>query len=507
MAIADAAPELAGRFDKLFINGEWVNPSTGGVVQTLDPTTGEPLAAVAEGSEADIDRAVTAAAAAFAAPSWRRMAPSERGNLLYRLADLVRRDGERLARLESLDNGQTIRDTTADVAASANWLTYYAGLADKIEGTAVPVRSDWHAYTIREPVGVVGAIVPWNGPLLMASWKLGPALAAGCTVILKPAEQTPLTALALAELIAEAGFPPGVVNVVTGIGEVVGRSLAQHPDVNKIAFTGSHQTAQEIIRNGASTLKRISAECGGKAPQIVFADADLTRAMDNAAFAGFRRTGQSCTQGSRLLVQREVYDAFVAGVADRARRVRVGDPRDSRTFMGPHTFAEKLENTLDYVRIGKDEGAQLVVDGTEFEHPNRNGYWIRPTVFADVENSMRIAQEEIFGPVVSILPFSDEEEAVAMANDVAYGLTAGVWTNDVGRAHRMISLINAGTVSVNTYPAVHWTLPYGGFKLSGFGRENGLEAIGLYTESKTAVIDLAGQTPPPDFGDGVDQGA
>jgi (Z)-2-((N-methylformamido)methylene)-5-hydroxybutyrolactone dehydrogenase len=497
-----ALPELDYlQSDRLFINGEAVPPSEGRTVPVLDPTTGEAYAEVADGSPEDIDRAVAAAATALADPSWRAITPTERGGLMYRLADLMRRDAERLALLESFDNGQTIRDTTADVGSTANWLTYYAGLADKLEGASVPVRSDWHAYTIRQPVGVVGAIVPWNGPLLMAGWKLGPALAAGCTVVLKPAEQTSLTALALAGLIAEAGFPPGVVNVVPGVGEVVGRRLVEHPDVNKIAFTGSHETAQEIIRLAAGTLKRVSAECGGKAPQIIFPDADLNRAMDNAAFAAFRRTGQSCTQGSRVLVHRDVYDEVVKGVADRANRVRVGDPRDERTFMGPHTFAEKLENTLDYIRVGNDEGARLVVDGTDPKDGQNGGYWIRPTVFADVTNTMRIAQEEIFGPVLAMLPFDDEDEAVAIANDVMYGLTAGVWTNDLARAHRMIARIEAGTVSVNAYPAVHWMLPYGGFKMSGFGRENGLEAIDLYTETKTAVIDIGSQTPAPVFGD------
>jgi aldehyde dehydrogenase (NAD+) len=490
-------PEV--HYDSLFINNEWVAPDEGRIVESINPATGEPLTSVAEGSIEDIDKAVAAAAAALSG-RWRSMPPSERGNLMHRLAQLIRRDAESLAEVESFDNGQTIRDTTADVAATANWLAYYAGLADKIQGASVPVRPDWHAYTIRQPTGVVGAIVPWNGPLLMASWKLGPALAAGCTIVLKPAEQTPLTALALAHLIEEAGFPPGVVNVVTGIGEIVGRRLVEHPDVRKIAFTGSHETAADIMRRASGTLKKLSFECGGKAPQIIFADADLDRAIDNAAFAAFRRTGQSCTQGSRVLVQRQVYEQVVAGVTERANRVRIGDPRDSRTFMGPHTFAEKLDNTLNYIRVGTEEGARLVVDGTNPKERATGGYWIRPCVFADVTNSMTIAQEEIFGPVAAILPFDNEDEAVAIANDVVYGLTAGVWTNDLRRAHRMIAQLDAGTVSVNTYPAVHWMLPYGGMKLSGFGRENGIEAIDLYTETKTAVVDLSLQGVAPDFG-------
>jgi acyl-CoA reductase-like NAD-dependent aldehyde dehydrogenase len=488
-------------YDELYIGGSFVAPAEGETIDSISPATGQPIARVAEGSAADIDRAVAAAAEAAAPGSaWRSMSGTERGALMYKLAELIRRDATELALLESLDNGQTLKDTTADMGASANWFAYYAGLADKLEGANVPSRPDWHAYTTRVPVGVVGAIIPWNGPLLMCSWKLGPALAAGCTVVVKPAEQTPLTALALGALITEAGFPPGVVNVVTGRGEVVGRRLAEHPDVDKIAFTGSHETARDIITRGAETMKRISVEAGGKAPQVIFADADLARAIDNAAFAGFRRTGQSCTQGSRVLVERAVYDQVVEGVADRARRLRVGDPRDAATFMGPHTFPEKLENTLDYIKVGQDEGARMVVDGV-LPREDDNGFWIRPTVFADVENGMRIAKEEIFGPVLAMLPFDSEEEAIALANDVDYGLTAGVWTTDLARGHRMIAGIEAGTVSVNTYPAVSPTLPYGGFKLSGIGRENGQEAIDLYTETKTGVIDLNASMPAVDFGD------
>jgi aldehyde dehydrogenase (NAD+) len=494
--------ERAARdYEELYIGGSYVAPAEGEIVESISPATGQAIARVAEGSAADVDRAVAAAAEAGSPGSpWRTMSATERGASMYRLAELIRRDATELALLESLDNGQTLKDTTADMGASANWIAYYAGLADKLEGANVPARPDWHAYTTRMPVGVVGAIIPWNGPLLMCSWKLGPALAAGCTIVVKPAEQTPLTALALGALVTEAGIPPGVVNVVTGRGEVVGRRMVEHPDVAKIAFTGSHETARDIISRASETMKRVSVEAGGKAPQVIFADADLPRAMDNAAFAGFRRTGQSCTQGSRVLVERSAYDEVVAGVADRARRLRVGDPRDAATFMGPHTFPEKLDNTLDYIQIGQQEGARLVVDGV-LPREDDNGFWIRPSVFADVDNGMRIAQEEIFGPVLTMLPFDSDEEALALANDVDFGLTAGVWTTDLARAHRMIAGIEAGTVSVNTYPAVSPTLPYGGFKLSGIGRENGMEAVDLYTETKTGVIDLNASIPAVDFGD------
>jgi aldehyde dehydrogenase (NAD+) len=500
MSTATIGADEIVRYEKLFIGGEWVAPAEGGVEDSIDPATGRAHARVAVGTPADVDRAVEAAAAAFRNPEWRRLAPSERGGLMLRLAQLVRENGERLARLESFDNGQTLKDTTGDIGALSAWLTYYAGLADKIEGTNVPVRPDWHAYTIREPVGVVGAIIPWNGPLLMCAWKLGPLLAAGCTVVLKPAEQTPVTALALAELIDEAGFPAGVVNVVTGEGETVGRRLAEHPLVNKVAFTGSTEVAKEIIRVGADTMKKVSVEAGGKAPQVIFADAPLDRAMDNATFAAFRRSGQSCTSGSRVLVERSVYDEVLEGISQRARRVRVGDPRDEATFMGPHTFEEKLEGTLSYIDIGKSEGAVPVVEGGRIEGPGSGGYWISPTVFGEVRNEMRIAQEEIFGPVLTVLPFEDEEEAVAMSNSVEYGLTAGVWTSDVSRAHRMIAAIEAGVVSINIFPAVSWMLPYGGMKMSGFGRENGQEAIDLYTRTKTGVIETGPGVPPIEFG-------
>jgi aldehyde dehydrogenase (NAD+) len=384
------------------------------------------------------------------------------------------------------------------VFAATMVLDFYAGLAreyafeERRPGVLGPTL------VRREPVGVVGAILPWNSPISLSCWKLGPALAAGNAIILKPAEQTPASALALARLVEEAGFPAGVVNVVPGYGGVAGAALVAHEGVNKISFTGEHRTAQKIMQGASINLKRCSFECGGKSPHIVFADADLDKALTVALHGGFRSTGQSCSLGSRLFIERPVYEDFVARMAERVSRIRVGMPLDEKTHIGPQTSAEQLAKTESYIRLGHEEGARLVTGG---KRPAAfpKGYFIEPTLFADVDNRSRLAQEEVFGPVVAAIPFDTEEEVVGMANDVRYGLVAGLWTSDVTRAHRVAGRIEAGLVSVNTYRPVHWMLPYGGYKLSGIGRENGLVALEEYTEIKTVVVELSSETPADPF--------
>jgi aldehyde dehydrogenase (NAD+) len=485
-------------YDRLYIGGEWVAPHSGRAIRSVDPATEEVWAEVAEADEADIDKAVQAARAAMRGPWATKLTATQRGALMYRLAGLLQRDSARLAELESRDNGKPIRDTLGEVKRAAEWLTFFAGAADKINGDQIPFRPDALAYTRREPVGVVGAILPWNSPISLYSWKLGPALAAGNAVVLKPAEQTPVTALEVAKLIAEAGFPAGVVNIVPGYGATAGAALVAHRGVNKISFTGEHRTAQAIMKGASVNLKRCSFECGGKSPHIVFADADLDKALTVAVHGVFRSTGQSCSLGSRLFVQRPIYDAFVERVAERAKRIRIGMPLDEATHIGPQTSAEQLAKTERYIALGKDEGARLVTGGKRPAQFSR-GYFIEPTVFADVDNRSRLAQEEIFGPVLAAIPFDTEEEVVAMANDVEYGLVAGLWTADVSRAHRVAAQLEAGLVSVNTYRPVHWMLPYGGYKLSGIGRENGLEALHEYTEVKTIVVELSTGMPADPF--------
>ncbi|MCL6597613.1 MAG: aldehyde dehydrogenase [Alicyclobacillus macrosporangiidus] len=482
----------------LYINGEWVDSLDGGRIDSIDPTTGEVWLSVAEAREADVDRAVDAAYEAFERGPWRHMTASQRGELMRRLADLVMQNAERLAHLETKDNGIHIRDTRNYATGLANWLYYYAGLADKIEGATIPVRPTVHAYTRREPVGVVGAITPWNAPLLMYAFKLGPALAAGNTVVLKPAEQTPATALALAELIEQAGFPPGVVNVVPGYGETAGARLVANPKVNKIAFTGEHLTGRIIMKNAADTLKRVTFELGGKAPHIVFDDADLDRALPVVVNASFLAAGQSCSLGSRVFVHERIYDQFMERYLERASRVRIGNPFDTSVQIGPQAFEDQVNKTMRYIDIGRSEGAKLVLGGRRpTEGPLSKGYFVEPTVFTDVEPNMRIAQEEIFGPVASIIRFKDEAQLIEQANNVIYGLSAGVWTQDVGRAHRIAAELKAGSVWVNTYRMLHYMLPYGGFKMSGIGRENGMEVIHHYTEVKTVVVDLSTEVNDP----------
>jgi (Z)-2-((N-methylformamido)methylene)-5-hydroxybutyrolactone dehydrogenase len=483
-------------FERLFVGGSWIEAHSRRVIDSIDPATEEVWARVPEADEVDVDRAVEAARAALVGPWRTQFTATERGALMLALSALIRRDSDRLAELESRDNGKPLRDTRGEVLRAADWIAYYAGWADKIQGRQIPFKPEALAYTRREPVGVVAAILPWNSPLLLCAWKLGPALAAGNVVVIKPAEQTSVTALELARLVEEAGFPGGVVNVLPGYGHVAGAALSCHEDVNKISFTGEHRTAQQIMQSASVNLKRCTFECGGKSPHIIFADADLDRALSVAIHSAFRSTGQSCSLGSRLFVERSIYERFADEVAARTRRIRLGQPLDPRTHIGPHTSAEQRAKTESYVELGRKEGARLLTGGRRPEGFER-GYYIEPTVFSDVDNRSRLAQEEVFGPVLSIIPFDTEEDAIAMANDVRYGLVAGLWTSDIGRGHRVAASIDAGLVSVNTFRPTHWMLPYGGFKLSGIGRENGEAALEEYTEVKTIVVDY-GSAPPAD---------
>jgi aldehyde dehydrogenase (NAD+) len=486
-------------FDRLFIGGEWVAPHSGDAIHSIDPSTEEVWADVAVGDSVDVDNAVAAARAAVSGKWGRATAPTTRGALLTKLADLIRRDARALAEVESHDNGKPLRDTLGEMQRAADWLTFFAGAADKLNGEQIPYSPSALAYTRREPIGVVAAILPWNSPILLACWKLGPALATGNAIILKPAPQTPASLLALAQLVQEAGFPAGSVNVVPGDG-AVGAALAAHRGVDKVSFTGSGATAAKIMQAASVNLKRCTFECGGKSPFIVFDDADIEKALIVATQSAFRSTGQSCSAAARIFVQRGAYDKFARELAARASRIRIGAALDPKTHIGPHTSAEQREKTESYIALGRDSGAKLLTGGGR-PKAFAKGYFVEPTVFADADNKSRLAQEEIFGPVTAVMPFETEEEAVALANDSNYGLVGGLWTSDVGRAHRVAAQIEAGLVSVNTFRPVHYMLPYGGYKLSGIGRENGFEALREFTEVKTIVIDLARDMPADPFAD------
>jgi len=476
---------------KLLIGGEWVESAK--TFATLNPATGEALTQVAEASAEDVDRAVLAARKAFDEPGgpWRKMSASDRGKLLWRLADLVEQNIEEIAELETLDNGKPIFESRyVDIPSVVDVLRYYAGWASKIHGETINSRADAFTYTLREPVGVVGAIIPWNFPLLLTSWKLGPALACGNTVVLKPAEQTPLTALRFGQLLVEAGFPPGVVNIVTG-GAAAGQALVRHPRVDKIAFTGSTSVGKEIMRGAADTLKRVTLELGGKSPNIVFADSDLDAAIKGASTGIFYGKGEVCAAGSRLFVEKKVHDEFISKLAERAKKIKPGDPLDPKTRLGAIVSEQQMQTVLGYIESGKKEGAQLVAGGNRVNLDGGKGFFIEPTVFDAVDNGMKIAQEEIFGPVLATISFDDLDQVAAMANQNIYGLAAAVWTNDIKKAHGMARRLKAGTVWINTYNLYDAALPFGGFKQSGFGRELGREALDYYTEVKSVWVNLA----------------
>lgn len=475
------------RQTKLLINNEWVDPVEGGSFDTYNPATGQVLAKVAAASTKDVDKAVKAARRALEAGPWATMDAADRGRLMYKLADLVEREADDLARMESLNCGKTINDSLVDMQGVVNTLRYYAGWADKIEGRTVPVRGNFLSYTLRQPVGVIGQIIPWNFPLLMLAWKWGPALACGNTVVLKPAEQTPLTALRVGELAMEAGFPAGVVNIVNGMGETTGAALVAHPDVDKIAFTGHVETAKIIQKTAADTLKRCTFELGGKSPNVIFADADMEQAVAGAFHAIYFHGGQCCTAGSRLFIEDRIHQEFVERLAEKAKERKIGDPLDAQTEQGPQVSQEQMDKILSYCDLGQKQGATLMTGGHRF---GNKGFFVEPTIFDNCKDDMAIAQDEIFGPVVSVLPFKKAEEVIDRANRTYYGLAAAVWTRDIDKAHLFAKQIKAGTVWVNCYHVVDATTPFGGFKMSGQGRENGEAALEHYTEMKTVTVRL-----------------
>jgi aldehyde dehydrogenase (NAD+) len=480
---------VAVRATKLLINNQWVESTSGKSFSTVNPATGLEICQVAEADAADVDKAVHAARAAFEKGPWRRMAAAERGKLLLRLADLIEKNADELARLESLDNGKPYHVAKkGDLPLTIACYRYYAGWADKIQGKTIPIAGNYFCYTRHEPVGVVGQIIPWNFPLLMQAWKLGPALAAGNTVVLKPAEQTPLTALRVGELIVEAGFPEGVVNILPGYGPTAGAAIAWHHDIDKVAFTGSTEVGHLIMEAAAkSNLKRVTLELGGKSPNIVFADADMDQAIEGSHNALFFNQGQCCCAGSRLFVEAKAYDQFVEKSVARAKARKVGDPFDPTTEQGPQVDDVQFEKVMSYIDCGKKEGASLLAGGNR---AGDRGFFIEPTVFADVKDSMKIAREEIFGPVMSILKFNDIEEVVERSNRSDYGLAAAVWTRDIGKAHAIANSVRAGTVWVNCFDVFDAAAPFGGFKQSGIGRELGEYGLQQYTEVKTVTVKL-----------------
>jgi len=477
---------------RMLINGKWVEAASGKTFPTYNPATGEVLSNIAEGDVADVNRAVAAARAAFESGPWPKMSPSERGRLVWKIGDLIEKYAEELAQLESLDNGKPLKVArAADVPLAADHFRYYAGWATKIEGNTISLglapADKFHAYTRREPVGVVAQIIPWNFPLLMAAWKLAPALAMGCTIVLKPAEQTPLSALRLGEIIQEAGIPDGVVNIVPGYGETAGAALAAHDDVDKVAFTGSTEVGKLILKAAAGNLKKVSLELGGKSPNIVFDDADLDRAISGAAGAIFFNHGQCCCAGSRLFIEKDIFDKVVDGVSQHAEKIRVRPGFDPECDMGPLVSEEQMNRVCGYMDSGKQEGAKAVTGGTRV---GDKGYFVKPTVLVNTNDKMKVVQEEIFGPVVTAMPFSDASDIVPKSNDTIYGLAAGIWTRDIKKAHAVAAKLRAGTVWINCYNVFDAALPFGGYKQSGWGREMGHEVLENYTEVKTVCAAL-----------------
>ncbi len=482
----------------LFVGGDWVPASDGGTFETVDPATGAAWARVPEATDADVDAAVGAARAALADPAWRDLTPAARGRLLRRLGDVLRRDAEELAVLESTDNGKLLRETRAQCAAIADHVEYFAGAADKLEGSVIPSgKANFLVYTQHVPIGVVGLLLPWNSPLLLTMFKLAPALAAGCTVVLKPSEATPVTALELARRVEEAGFPPGVFNVVTGSGPAPGQALTAHPGVDKVSFTGSTRTGVAVAKSALDHLAPTTLELGGKSANVVFADADLEAAVNGVVAGVFAATGQTCIAGSRLVVHESVRTELLERLVARARTIKLGDPKDPGTEMGPVATEAQFAKIGAMVEAAVAGGARMLVGaGHGVQLPER-GRFAAPTVLDGVAADAEIAQEEVFGPVLVVQTFAEEDEAVALANGTAYGLAAGIWTSDVRRAHRVAGRLNAGTIWINSYRVLSYAVPFGGFGASGMGRENGMEAIRSFTETKSVWVELTGATRDP----------
>ena len=471
-----------------FIDGRWEPAASGKTFATFNPATEEEIAQVAEGDAADVDRAARAARQAFDNGPWAKMDARDRGRLLYKLADAIESQADELAALETLDNGKPISESRqGDLPLVIDCLRYYAGFADKIQGSTIPIRGNFLCYTRREPVGVAGQIIPWNFPMLMTAWKWGPALAAGCTIVMKPAEQTPLTCLRMAALAQEVGFPDGVINIVPGFGPTAGAAVVRHPMIDKIAFTGEHTTAQIITRDSAATLKRLTFELGGKSPNVVMADADLDAAAQGAYIGLYLNQGQCCCAGSRLFVESSIRDTFLEKLTKLAANRKVGDPFDTRTEQGPQIDRTQFDKIMSYIDKGQSEGANLLAGG---KRVGERGYFIEPTIFDGVSDEMSIAKEEIFGPVLSVLTFDDKEDLIRRANQTFYGLAAAIWTRDISTAHDFAARVRAGTVWVNCYDAFDAAAPFGGFKMSGHGRELGEEGLRAYTENKTVTIKL-----------------
>ena len=483
----------------MLIGGDWVHSGLGETFDSFNPFTGKAWAQIPRATPDDVDRAVGAARTAFANPDWRELSATQRGELLHSLGNLIAARADELAAFETRDNGKLISEMSGQLHYMPQWFHYYAGLADKLEGRVIPIdRPGMFNFTLEEPLGVVAAITPWNSPLMLGAWKLAPALAAGNTFVWKPSEHSSVSALEFGKLFAEAGFPPGVVNIITGFGQEIGDALVGHEDVAKVAFTGGDQTGQRVYETAARAIKPVTMELGGKSANIVFADAEFDNALKGVVSGIFAATGQTCVAGSRALIQRSICDEFVDKFLAFAATAKMGDPLDTKTQVGPITTQPQYEKILNYIQIAKDEGASCVLGGGPAERAEcGDGWFIEPTVFVDVKPDMRIAQEEVFGPVLSVIPFDDDEEAIEIANGTIYGLAAGVWTTDIARCLKMAHRLEAGTVWINTYRATSYMSPFGGYKRSGFGRESGLSAIREYLQEKSVWIDTSGETPNP----------
>ncbi|MBI4818807.1 MAG: aldehyde dehydrogenase family protein [Deltaproteobacteria bacterium] len=474
----------------MWIRGEWVSAKSGKTREVINPSTGQVIATVPEAGVDDVRDAIAAARSAFDEGPWGKLTARDRGQLLFKIAEKVRARGEELARTDTMNMGKPIVEAEFDVADAAHCFEYYGGLATKIRGDALTVPDNAFSVVVREPVGAVGQIIPWNYPLLMSAWKLGPALCAGCTSVLKPAEQSPLSALILGEILADSGLPPGVVNIITGDGPTAGGTLVEDPRIDKIAFTGGVDTGRLVIQNAAKTIKRTTIELGGKNPNIVFADADFEAAVDGALFGAFANQGEVCSAGSRLLVEKSIYDKMVAALEAKVKRVKLGNPLLRETKMGPLVTEEHMNKVLSYIEIGKKEGRLIAGGRRATEGELARGWYLEPTIFADVDNRARIGQEEIFGPVLAVIPFSDEAEAIRLANDTPFGLAGGVWTTNVFRGIRVMKALRAGILWLNNYHPTYNEAPWGGYKQSGFGRELGPYGLEAYLETKQMNINL-----------------